>query len=182
MPHSRFLGIALVLLILSACQSVIVDEPIGEIPCVLDPEEWEGAWLLDHEIMMVDVLDAENGVLRISGIEKGQDGDLRVETMTIYVRDGGAWLLGSMGDPEGEDPGYLWAAAKRQDDQLILFEPDSLKFRALVEEGILPGWLDGNDVHLGPLEPEHVALILSGEHGFLFDIDDRIGVAIRVTH
>jgi hypothetical protein len=69
-----------------------------------------------------------------------------------------------------------------QDDTLLLFEPDTVKFRALVEEEILPGSLDGDEVRLGPLTAEHVALILSDEHGFLFDLDSEIGIATRIAH
>jgi len=180
MRLARFVGIGLLLLALPACNAVYVDEPIGETPLVLDPGEWEGTWMVEDDVILVDVLDSENGILRIAGIEKTEDGELEIEAFTIHLRDGGDWIFASIEDDNEGEPRYLWGVLRRSGEQVLELDPDRTKFRALVEAGTLPGRLDGEDVYLGPLEAEHLALILSDEHGFLFSFAD-FGVAMRIT-
>lgn len=180
MQLSRFVCLGLLIILLPACSPVYVDEPIGETPLVLDPEDWEGTWMVEDDAILVDVLDSESGILRISGIEKKKDGELEVEAFTIHLRESGDWILASLEDDYEGEPRYLWGAIRRRGEQILQLDPDRTKFRALVEAGTLPGRLDGEDVYLGPLEAEHVTLILSGAHGFLFTFDN-FGVATRIT-
>ena len=180
MKLSRLVCLGLLLLVLPACNPVYVDSPIGETPLVLDPEEWEGTWMVEDDVITVDVLDSENGLLRIAGIEKTEDGELEIEAFTIHLRDGGDWIFASIEDDNEGEPRYLWGVLRRSGEQVLELDPDRTKFRALVEAGTLPGRLDGEDVYLGPLEAEHLALILSDVHGFLFDFDD-FGVAMRIS-
>ena len=74
---------------------------------------------------------------------------------------------------------YFWARVKQGTDSIIAWLPDYKKFKALVEEGTLPGEVDsehsyGGAVMLGDLKPEHYQAIVSGEHGVLFDWEDPI--------
>ena len=176
----RSVCLGLLLLLLPACNPVYVDSPIGETPLVLDPEEWEGTWRVEDDVILVDVLDSENGILRLAGVEKSEDGELEIEAITIYLRDGGDWIFASLEDDNEGEPRYLWGVLRRSGDQVLELDPDRTKFRALVEAGTLPGRLDGEDVYLGPLEAEHLALILSDAHGFLFDFDG-FAVATRIS-
>ena len=181
MKLSRFVGIGVVLLLLPACSSVMVEQPIGDIPLVLDSEDWEGAWLLDGDLYMVQIVDSERGELRIAAIETTTDGDFALETMTLLLRDGGEWILGNLRDDDWEESGFALAVGKLQDDQLLILLPDVAKFRTLVEAGTLPGRLEGDSVLLESLDAEQIALILSDEYGFLFDLDEGIGVATRIS-
>jgi hypothetical protein len=180
MQLSRLVALGLLLLVLPACNAVYMDEPIGETPLVLDPEEWEGDWLIDDDVIRVDVLDAENGILRAAGIEEREDEKLEIEAVTIHFRDGGDWILASVELEDDGETRFVWGVVQRNGEQILALDPDIAKFRALVGDGTLPGHVDGEDVYLGPLEAEHVALILSEEHGFLFTFDD-FGVATRIT-
>jgi hypothetical protein len=180
MKLSRFVGIGLLLLLLHACSVVYVLEPVGETPLVLDPEDWEGAWLLDDDVARIDVLDSENGILRIAGLEEDSDGELEIEAFTVHLREGGDWIFASVEVEDDEERGYLWGVVRHNGGQILALTPDIEKFRALVESGLLPGRLDGDNVFLGPLEAEHLALILSEEHGFLFDLAE-FGALTRIT-
>jgi hypothetical protein len=178
----RVIGVAFLVIALAACGSVMVEQPAGDKPLVLDPEDWEGAWVLDEDLYMVRVVNSEMGEIEIAAVEKSSDGEFRLETMTLILRDGGDWILGNLRDEEWEEPGFALAFGKLDDDQLLILVPDVAKFRALVEAGTLPGQVLEDSVLLEPLNAEHLALILPGEHGNLFDLDEGIGVATRVDH
>jgi hypothetical protein len=183
MKLSRFMGISLLLLVLPACHAVYVDEPIGETPLVLDPEEWEGTWLLAEAAVVVDVVDKEEGLLRVAWVEKGFSGDTGLETAIIQLRGGDDWVFGTLleyDSEEAEGDEFPWGIVKQSDGQILILFPATEKFRALVEAGVLPGRVDGENVYLGPLESEHLARILSEEHPFLFDFDN-FGAAARIV-
>ena len=73
-----------------------------------------------------------------------------------------------------DDDRYVWLLAieTEDEDSLVVYAPDAAKFRALIEEGKLPGpdaeGKSGGDVHLGRLEPEHLETIFGGDSGVLF--------------
>lgn len=180
----RFVGSTLALLLLTACTAVYVEEPIGGAPLVLDPEAWEGTWLLSEMAVVAEVIDQEEGLLRFAWVEKDFGGRLGLETAVFQFREGDGWIFATMleyGSDEAESSGYPWGIAMQGDEQLLILLPDVEKFRALVEAGTLPGRLDDDeDVHLGPLDANHLARILSDEHAFLFNLDE-FGAATRIS-
>jgi hypothetical protein len=181
MKIARVLGVVFLVVALPACGAVLVEQPAGDTPLALDPEAWEGAWVLDGDLYMARVVDSERGELEIAAIDKDADGEFVFEKMTLLLRDGGDWIIGNLRDEEWEESGFAVAVGKLQEDQLLILLPDIDKFRALVEAGTLPGRVEGDSLLLEPLDAEHLALILPGEHGNLFDLDDGIGVARRVA-
>ena len=200
MKLSRVVCIGLLPLVLLACNAVYVDSPIGGDPVPLEVEEWEGTWLTSDGTFVLEVVDHEKGLLRIAWVENSfSDGDQKLETALFEFRDGGDWIFATLLElgseereraeelAEGEEfaeedgQGYYWGVLRRNDEQILVLEPHLEKLRALVENEILPGRLEADDVFLGPLDAEHLALILSDEHGFLFDFDD-FAVASRIVH
>ena len=183
MKLSRFACIGLLLLALPACNAVYVDEPIGERPLVLDPEEWEGTWLVGGGTVVMEVVDQNEGLLKIAWVEGGYQGGLELESAIIQLRGYDDWIFGTLMEYESDDAegaGYPWGIARQGDDQILILLPDVGKFRALVEAGDLPGRVDGEDVYLESLELEHLARILSDEHPFLFEVDE-FAAATRIA-
>lgn len=176
MKRSRVLVGGFLLLVSYGCPAVYVEEPIGDQPVKLAAEDWNGTWITSDAALTIVVQDSLNGVLRVAGIETTDDGELVLATMTAYVREADGETLISLNEDEEAAKGrFYWGILVRKDDQLVFFEPEAAKFRELIESGKLPGssgCTDGSwscDVYLGPLEPAHLTMIVSGEEGFLFD-------------
>jgi len=166
-------GAVLATIFLSGCQAVYVSTPLGERPHVLDSDACNGVWLVDHDIAKVTVTDAANGEFRAVGIDEN-DGAPVLKTYAITVRESGSWVFASMRDDESKPDRYVWALVKFGDDQLIAWLPNVEKFRALVRDKKLPGTLDGDDVALGPLSPDDLKRLTSGELGVLFEWDSPV--------
>jgi hypothetical protein len=160
------------------CDPVRSDALVGSQPLALDAGEWDGTWLGDDgDPIRFRVVDSAKGVLRMSGIEI-EEGERRWKHSYLYLRTVPGhedWVFVSVADERSEDEprSYYWARVKRKGEFLLVWPPDSAKFVALVEEGILPGEIDGDrDVRLGELDDEHLAFIAGGESGVLFEWDD----------
>jgi hypothetical protein len=75
---------------------------------------------------------------------------------------------------------YTWVKVEKDGGQIVVWDPDLEKFRALVKEGKLPGKIDEKNVLLDALGPEHVQMVTSSEEGVLFDWQSP-AVLIRVV-
>ena len=174
MKLARMLCVFLVMFSVAACSAVYIEEPIGTEVVQVEEDDWEGIWVgFDGEPLIVGVRDRDAGILWVAGVEE-REGELTLESRAVYVRHspylGDGQFLISM---EDEDR-YVWFLAVETDDEdyLVLHAPDVAKFRALVEEGKLPGrdvkGKSGGDAFLGRLEPEHLETIFGGDSGVLF--------------
>lgn len=153
-----------VALLLSAC-TVVVD-PVGETPEMLPPQAWNGVWLADSHIRdsyRAEVIDAASGRLRLQPLhDAGVTGDGVEE---VLLRSGGGGLFASIRRPEG----YIWFRVDRCGDVVTVRAPATDEFRAKVERGELPGWLDGSTVYLRPLSGETLRLLASPDGVPLFE-------------
>jgi hypothetical protein len=160
--------------ILAGCDSVWSPIPLGEAPLQLEESEWKGTWLHADGALTVRVVDAGQGRIEVGSVEE-KKGSLVLETVEIHLRKAGEWIIASFADvedeAEGGAPRYLWGRLERDGEQVFLWWPRPAEFRRLVEAGLLPGNVEGGDVILGTLEDEHLAVILSEEHGILFEWD-----------
>ena len=155
---------ALALLVLSGCNAVYVDKPVGDRPHVLKPGDWNGTWQSDdHSTVTVLVTRPEKGELQIGSIEIEQNA-LVMKTETVSVRESGSSLfLNFLGVHEGRER-YSWALMKRKDEVIVLWSPALEKFRALVRSGKLQGVAtDNGDVLLESLPAPTLAAMLSGD-------------------
>lgn len=155
------------------CSAVYSPVPVGDKPTNIDSvrEEWEGTWLHADGAMTVKVVDGSNGVLQVGWIED-QQGGLKHETASVFLRSGAGWTFASI-KPQGEtnDNRYVWARIEKQERQAILWGPDVKKFKALVQDGVIPGKVQDGDVVLGGLTSNHLHLITSETNGVVFDWD-----------
>jgi hypothetical protein len=170
----RLVSIAL-LLALGGCHDVLSSRPMGETEVALVPEEWDGVWFTpDDEFAVFRVVEPERTSIEAWFLERDSDGTPTLEPATLLARESGAWLFLSMLKASEEPPGppeYYWVRAKKDDDTLILWIPDSGKFEKLVAEGVFPGSAESSDVRLGELDASHYAILTSEERGVLFHWD-----------
>ena len=150
---------------------------MGESALKLDPEEWDGMWLLsDDDLVIFNVVSPDDGLIKASFLERGESVPV-LKHSTIYIREADGWVFISMARESEGTPdvvGYSWGRLKKYGNTLIVWMPDHDKFEHLVDEGMLPGDTRSTDVHLGVLESSHYALITSEGRGVLFDWDNPI--------
>lgn len=174
---AHFSLIGLIVVGLSACSSVLVEEPVGTRVADLDPEEWAGSWATGSGEVFVVRPREEPGTAWLGRVEEGR-GEPRLINTVAHVREAGdgehsKWLVSVEGEP-GEP--HFWALLVLNGDTGAIYIPDPDAFRTLVAEGSLPGRFDehqwGSEVYLGALQPQHVELILADEGGRLFRWDE----------
>lgn len=171
-------------LTLTGCPSVRVSQPVGGQPHVLAKADWEGTWITDRDAARVSVADAAAGKLNVAYLEHSGfpgGGGPNLTTYSVLVRESGGWLFANVADDEGKSEHYEWGRIKLNDDQLLFWEPDVEKFRALVDQGKLTGGLDGKNVNLAPLSATDLAALTSGALGVPFGWDGPV-VFHRVAH
>ena len=161
-------------IVAGGCSAVYSPVPVGNKPTDIERTqgEWEGTWMSAEGAMTVKVMEGSNGVLKIGWIRDGQ-GDLKHETASVFLRDGGGWTFASV-RAQGETNGnrYVWGRIEKKERLVILWWPDVKKFRDLVRQGTIPGKMDGSDVVLGSLASNHLGLIASETNGVLFEWDE----------
>jgi hypothetical protein len=161
-------------ILVGGCSAVYSPVPVGDKPTNIEraQTEWEGTWMHTDGAMTVKVMDGSNGVLKVGWIQDEQ-GDLKHETASVFLRDGGGWTFASI-KPQGEtnENRYTWARIEKKERLAILWGPDVKKFKTLVRDGMIPGKVDGSDVVLGSLASNHLALITSETNGVLFNWDE----------
>jgi hypothetical protein len=163
-------GGALVLL-LAGCDYVASKRPVGDEPLPLVESEWSGAWFQGDGPVTVRVVDAEQGHLEVAWVEE-TGGEFVMETLEVFLRRHQDWVFASFAGVEDDQPHLLWSRLGRDQDRVFLWWPRPAQFKFLVEQGLLPGTIEGDDVLLEKLAAEHLSLIASEEHGVLFQWDD----------
>ena len=170
MRYIKMFYLPIVALVLSGCEAVLTEQPLGEEVRVLDEETWQGTWLSNGVVLMTTVMDAEKGVMQAAWLERGEEG-ARTESYTGFVRQTGDWVFLNMEhQPEDTDqesvkdasPAYFWARVENDGRRVILWWPNTEEVRKAVNSGNLPGLVkEDNDVQLAPLESQHLELINS---------------------
>ncbi len=175
--------------VLIGCARVTVDEPIGAAAVPLDTDQWEGRWQVigkdDSDVALVDVLDADNGVLRVQGYP------MRSADLTVQLRSSGNWVFANYRLTDAPDDGpYEWVRVDLGDERVLYWEPVHARFAELVQEGLLPGTTSvrttaaagpGNaitEVALRDLGPAEIDRIMAPEQGVLFGWEEPV-VLIR---
>jgi len=158
--------IGLMLMVTSGCNAVLSKRPVGENPARIAVKEWEGNWITTDGLLRIKVLDADKGTLKVSWLEDDKDGNPGLKTAEIEIRESEGWLLANTREEKGR--GYVWGRIQNQDRQIVIWSPDDRLFAQAVKDGVLPGRIDGDEVILGDLKPQHLKIITSNEKGVLF--------------
>lgn len=170
------------LLGLSACESVFVEQPLGQEVVVLDEALWQGHWSNGEIVITTTVIDAEKGILQAAWIERGEHG-AELEMATGYVRKTGERIYLNLPNYDSDEspaesanestlqaskPEYHWARLVLDEHQASMWWPNQERFRDAVKAGTLPGSVkEDQDVLLGDLSAEQLDLINSPEANLL---------------
>ncbi len=163
---------------LTACESVYVEQQLGEDILVLEEKLWQGQWSNGEMVITTTIIDAEKGILQAAWVERGELGG-ELEIATGYVRRTGdvTYLNLPNFDSDavpGEDKGevktseYNWARLQLDQHRAVLWWPDQNRFREAVKAGTLPGTIrEDQDVLLGKLNEEQLQSINAPEANLL---------------
>lgn len=168
--YSKLAIAGLLLATACGCSSVISKRPVGEKPARIVAKDWEGNWAGTDGAVNVKVVDAEKAILRVVWLEDDEQGKPTMKTADVELRESGEWFFVNTRE-EDKDRGFIWARIKNEDRQIIVWPPDDKSFAQCVKDGVFPGRLDGNEVILDDLKPQHLKIITSGERGVLFAWD-----------
>ena len=165
----RYAQVACVLLSLSAltaCEVASV-EPMGVVPVSIEADDWEGLWMSDDGSTwgVVRVVNALEGELEIAGIDYDED-NFWLETGPVFLRvaatDTAEDKAMYVNMYDGDSDIYAWGLLRKNDDHVEIRLPVASRFRQFVEEGTLPGRVEGDmlrTVILEELTVEHLAFI-----------------------
>ncbi len=163
---------------LTACESVFVEQPLGDEVVLLDEAQWQGQWSNGEMVIVTTIIDAEKGILQAAWIERGQHG-AQLEMATGYVRKSGDVIYLNLPNlDKNEAPGdqsvvvnspeYHWARLDHNNSSATLWWPNQNAFRDAVKNGKLPGTIkEDQDVLLGVLNTEQLQLVNSPEANLL---------------
>jgi len=157
---------------ITGCGVVYTTQPIGEKPSLIEAKNWEGTWTNGEDFLTINVLDETNGLLQAAWIEHDQN-QIKLESCKVHLLESGDWVFVSIQDKDNPKR-YGWGRIKKDGQQVVVWLPDSVKFKTLVKEGQLPGRIENDDVVLGDLTSEHLKLITSETEGVLFEWDKPI--------
>lgn len=177
------IGVLLAVLLLTGCEAVLTEQPMGAAVVKLDAATWEGTWLGSEIVMVTTILDADQGLLEAAWVERAQEG-ARFEAVRGTVRRTGEWLFLNMesqqfGEDEAASPSggdvaaepdqsatdappaeYLWGRVTNDGQQVLFWWPDVEQIRQAVRDGRLPGTVrEDKDVLLGTLDEAGMELI-----------------------
>jgi hypothetical protein len=171
--YARLALAGLILLTTCGCSAVYSKRPVGEKPAKIAAKDWEGNWVAsDGGSLKVKVVDADKGILKLFWLDDDDKGNQMLKTADVELREYGEWLFASTkAEDKGQTKGYAWGRIKNEDRQIILWFPADKIFKGLVKDGVFPGKIDGDDVLLEELKPQHLKIITSGERGVLFEWD-----------
>jgi len=87
---ARFVVLLTASLLLSGCNAVLVEKPVGDTVVKLDPAIWQGTWVSNEVVILTTVLDGDQGLLQAAWVERGAQGEgARFESVTGTVRQTG---------------------------------------------------------------------------------------------
>jgi hypothetical protein len=154
------LCLALIVLMAGCASVVFSEQPLGERIAVFKPEEWNGIWVgNDGSFDRILITDAQNGMLAWGFKEKLCDP--APATKPDQFRQSGSWYFLAARNSQVDARYQISAAFFRDRNALSLYSIDTARVREMVKQGRVPGYLDGEHVVLGQLEPTHYELLLS---------------------
>ncbi len=167
MARVGFFFVLLTTALIFGCTTVSSVEPVGERPKEISRDEWDGTWIHKNRSVTIKVLDAPKGLLQLAWVEE-KEGNLKLESYQIFIRESGEWIFGNVREKGGAAP-YYWALIKKDMGQIIVWTPDPAYFKKLVQEGKLPGKVEKYEVLLEKLRPEQLKVILSADKAVCFE-------------
>lgn len=160
----RFLIVAsLCFLLLPGC--ILSKKLIGETPAECTVAEYAGTWVdSEGERLNVEVINAADGHIRSTKLVQSHE-----KPTDYFFRKCGDYMIVNL--KEGKESPYIVLLAKKSENKLELFIPNTEAFARLIKQGTIKGEIkkdeNGNLAYCnieGIEEPE-LKKILNGEYG-----------------
>ena len=132
------LALACTALLLTACSSVVMQEPFSDSRLTPDEmKELRGTWQLENDVIYLDF--TTNGSPVMTSVEWTDDRHTLIRHDLHIARRDGAYFFSLKAEPGEEPEGYLFAAFRPRHDEIVVWGPDVSFFEALVRAGKLKG-------------------------------------------
>ena len=109
-------------LVLASCSSITSTSLVGYEALPIKKSIWQGAWLLNNQVIHVKVVDENKGELLLIVIDVNDDEKL-VHKMTAFVRKGNKYNYINIPSPD-EKPNYVFAQFFMKNNTLYAEPPD----------------------------------------------------------
>jgi len=125
----------LLIAFLTGCSYVVSKHPVGLEKYPLNPDEWDGTWLHEDEVITIKVADESKGIVQIAWIETNQE-KLTFESVTCQVMKGTNWLyINELEFPDENDDGfYFWGKLRKENRKIIFWVPSVEAFQEAAED------------------------------------------------
>jgi hypothetical protein len=138
MPLVLRVSLVSVILLLGACDAVVIDQPPG----MLDATEIDGVWyVVEKDARPFFVRALPNGRLVLAGVEESGDG-FEMEQIELQLMSIGDKLyISGLTDAESVQGYYFALVAETKEAEWVVFPPRIETFKAAVKVGELKGKL-----------------------------------------
>lgn len=141
----KITGICIALLLIG-CDTVTSLNQVGQLPLPLVKEQWQGAWLVENDVVHIKVIDESKGhmLLYVVDVDAGVP-DKVVQSYKVYVRKSSSSHYLNLLDNDPSVEGYFFAKFKRDDNQIQLWLPANKSIHKAVKSGTISGKTNQND-------------------------------------
>jgi hypothetical protein len=135
MKTIKILLLLLLTVVLMGCP-VVSKNMVGLEDYKLDAKKIDGTWINDEGAMLIKVVDADKGILKLVFLE---DRD-KIESMKIKIMKGNSWLyFNVLPEKEGTEEEYIWGRFQINDSKLIFWNPSNEAFSKAIEKRKIKG-------------------------------------------
>jgi hypothetical protein len=122
-PPKKMLLIILMLL-LTSCSYVVSIRPVGIENSPINPEDWNGFWLCDGNILKIKVIDDSKSIVKLAWFED-KNNDLEPQSVTLKIMKGKKWTYANILELEGEKAKdeYLWGRISNEKEKIVFWHP-----------------------------------------------------------
>jgi hypothetical protein len=138
MKSIKILSLLLATTILMGCP-VISKNIVGLEDYKLDAKKIDGTWINNEGAMLIKVIDADKGILKLVFLEDRE----KIEAMKIKIMKGNSWLyFNVMPGKEGKEEEYIWGKIQTSENKIIFWNPSNEAFARAIEERKIKGRID----------------------------------------
>ena len=152
------------------CTAVYTKTPLGERPAELVAEELNGTWINEEGALTVQVVDEVTGHLVVGWIDENEDG-LKLVECTVEVWEQDDWLIANIKGDEKADH-YVWILLKIEGRKIVIWSPNSDRFKQLIQAGKIEGTIKNKNVFLEGLLSEQLRMLISSSESGAINWDD----------
>lgn len=149
-PVASLIGLPLVALgalLLTACDMVLLDRPLGETPAVLDAAAIDGSWhRIGDDPVAFRARSARDGEVLVVAIADSSE-DIEPIPVSLMTVDGVLYASGPADDAAGGGY-YFGRVARHSHDEWVVEPPDVAAFERAVRAGMLDGVVERSDSSL----------------------------------